>query len=458
MSGATELAPTNHGRALLRLAVPIVAVQIGGMLMGVVDTMIIGRVSAQALAAVAIGNVFWFTVLIFGLGVLMSLDPIIAQAVGAGDQPAIERGVQRGLALSVIVTIITSVLLLFAEPLLTLARQPAEVVPSAANYARISIWGTLPFYVFIVVRQSLQAMNRVREIVITMVVANIVNAVLNWILIFGHFGLPAMGVAGSAWATAVSRWVMALGLFAMSWRLMAPYLTTVRREVLDGVALWRMFVLGAPVGFQYLLEVGAFATIALLMGRMGTANMAGHQIALNLASLTFMVPMGVAGAAAVLVGQAVGRGDEEGARASARTSLNAGVGFMSVSAACMLLFPEFISRLYTTDVAAAAISTMLIPIAGVFQVFDGVQAVSGGVLRGLGDTRTPMLVNVVGFWLAGIPISLFLGFHTRLGPAGLWWGLVAGLAIVAAILLVRVRIGLARRMVRVVIDKPARTA
>jgi MATE family multidrug resistance protein len=445
--------PTNHARELLRLALPIVAVQVGWMLMGVVDTVIIGRVSAQALAAVALGNVYWFMMTIFGFGVLMSLDPIISQAVGAGDHPAIARGIQRGLLLAAIVSLIATALLMAAEPLLSLARQPADVVPSAATYARISVWGVLPFFVFTVIRQSLQAMNRVREIVITMIVANVVNALLNWILIFGRLGFPPLGVAGSAWATAISRWVMVLGLLGISWRLVAPYLTRLRPETLDASALWRMFALGAPVGLQYQLEFGAFATIALLMGRLGTIEMAGHQIALNLASLTFMVPLGVAGAAAVLVGQAVGRGDERGARASARTSLIAGVGFMGVSALLMLLFPGTIAHLYTTDVGAGAIAAMLIPIAGVFQVFDGVQAVSGGILRGLGDTRTPMLVNIVGFWLAGIPISLYLGFHTTLGPAGLWWGLVAGLVIVAGILLVRLRISLARRMERVMIDR-----
>jgi len=454
MHPTTKSETTSHARELIKLALPIVAVQVGWMLMGVVDTMIIGRVSAQALAAVALGNVYWFMMTIFGFGVLMSLDPVISQAVGAGDEPAIARGVQRGLLLAVIVTAIATALLLFAEPVLSVARQPADVVPSAATYARVSIWGVFPFFVFTVVRQSLQAMNRVREIVVTIVVANIVNALLNFVLIFGMLGLPALGVAGSAWATAISRWVMALGLIAISWRLMAPYLSALRPEVFDGGALWRMFRLGAPVGLQYQLEFGAFAAIALLMGRLGTAEMAGHQIALNLASLTFMVPLGVAGAAAVLVGQAVGRGDEAGARASARTSLIAGVGFMGFSAACMLLFPAAIARLYTTDYVAAAIAVMLIPIAGVFQVFDGVQAVSGGILRGLGDTRTPMLVNIVGFWLVGIPISLYLGFRTSLGPAGLWWGLVAGLVVVASILLVRVRLGLRKEMRRVVIDGP----
>ena len=443
---------TSHARELIRLALPMVVVQVGWMLMGVVDTIMVGHLSATALAAVALGNLYWFTMTILGFGVLMAMDPIVAQAVGAGDEGAITRGIQRGLVLSVVVSVLATVLLAFANPLLAVARQPADIVPIASTYVIISIWGVLPFFVFAALRQSLQAMGEVRHIVLTMVLANIANALLNWILVFGKLGVPALGVAGSAWATAISRWLMALMLAAFSWRVLRPYLASIHPDVFDARALWRVTKLGIPVGIQFQLEFSAFAAIALLMGRFGTSEMAGHQIALNLASLTFMVPLGVAGAAAVLVGQAVGRGDEAGARASARMSLITGVGFMAVSAVAMLLLPELIAQLYTSDSLAAALAAMLIPIAGVFQIFDGIQAVSGGILRGLGDTRTPMLVNVVGFWLIGMPISLYLGFRTSAGPAGLWWGLVAGLAVVAIILLVRVGISLRRALVRVVID------
>jgi MATE family multidrug resistance protein len=448
-------APLSHTRELLRLALPITTVQVGWMLMGVVDTIVVGHLSATALAAVALGNLYWFMTTILGFGVLMAMDPIVSQAVGAGDEIAITRGIQRGLLLSVLVSAISTLLLLTAEPALALARQPAEVVPLAAEYARISIWGVLPFFVFVVLRQSLQAMGEMRHIVLTIVFANIVNAALDWILVFGGFGIPAMGVAGSAWATAFCRWLMTVALVALSWRILRPHLHAVRREVFDASTLWKVTKVGVPIGIQFQLEFSAFALIALLMGRFGTAEMAGHQIALNLASLTFMVPVGIAGAAAVLVGQAVGRGDEAGARASGKTSIVAGAAFMSISAAIMMVIPGLIARLYTSDPVAGAVAAMLIPIAGVFQIFDGVQAVSGGVLRGLGDTRTPMLVNIVGFWLIGIPVSLYLGFRTTAGPAGLWWGLVAGLVVVAMILLVRVRITLRRAMVRLVIDEKA---
>jgi MATE family multidrug resistance protein len=197
--------------------------------------------------------------------------------------------------------------------------------------------------------------------------------------------------------------------------------------------------LGLPIGAQQGLEFGAFGTVGLLMGRLGTVPVAGHQAALNLAALTFMVPLGVGAAAAVRVGHAVGAGDARGARRAAAAALACGVGFMAASALVLLAAPRALAGLYTSDAAVLALAASLIPIAGVFQVFDGLQVVSLGVLRGAGDTRVPMLVNAVGFWLLGLPLGAWLGLRTSLGPPGLWWGLVAGLAVVGVVLGARVR-------------------
>jgi MATE family multidrug resistance protein len=215
-----------------------------------------------------------------------------------------------------------------------------------------------------------------------------------------------------------------------------------------------MLRLGVPIGAQHALEFGAFGLVALMMGWMGTLEMAGHQIAINLAALTFMVPLGVGDAASVLVGQAVGRGDAEGTRGSARAALACGVGFMSLTAAAFLALPEPLARLYTGDLAVVGVAATLIPIAGVFQVFDGLQVVAAGILRGLGDTRAPMLICLLGYWVIAIPVSVYLGFVSSLGPAGLWWGLVLGLAVVGILLLWRVWARLARSQQRVMIDAP----
>jgi len=428
---------------MVRLAVPIVAVQLGQMLMGVVDTIMVGHVSAEAIAAVALGNLYFFGAAIFGMGALMALDPVVAQAVGAGDTVSVARGVQRGLVLALGLSVVATALLLPARPVLALLHQPAGVADVAATYARVEIAGIVPFYIFGALRQSLGAM----------IAGNLTNVGLNYLWIYGRLGFPAAGAVGSAWATVVSRWVMLALLLAVAWRSLRPQLLPLRREALAWEPLRRMVALGAPIGIQYELEYGVFAVVGIMMGWMGTAQLAGHQVALNLASLAFMVPLGVSAAAAVLVGHAVGRGDIAEARRAAAAGLACGVGFMSASALVMLLVPTFLAGIYTTDASVAALAASLIPIAGVFQVFDGIQVVSIGILRGVADTRAPMVVNVLGFWLVGLPVSAALGFGARGGPRGLWWGLTVGLMLVALVLIWRVRRRLAGEIARVVIDR-----
>jgi MATE family multidrug resistance protein len=437
---------------MLRLAVPVVTVQVGMMAMGVVDTIMVGHISAQALAAVALGNLYFFSLAVFGMGTLMVLDPVVAQAVGARDQPAIARAVQRGCLLAILLAIPTSILLTVAAPLFELAHQPAEVIPLAASYSVRTVPGVLPFLLFIVFRQSLQAIGRTAPIVGAILAANLANGLLNWALIFGHLGFPALGVAGSAWATSVSRGLLVLGLWLGARRQLMPMLHPVRAETWRLEPLRRMLRLGAPIGAQHVLEFGAFALVALMMGWIGTREMAGHQIAINLAALTFMVPLGVGDAASVLVGRAVGRGDMPSTRGAARAAFACGAAFMSVTGAVFLIAPAALARLYTRDLDVIAVAVLLIRIAGVFQIFDGLQVVGAGILRGLGDTRAPMLICLLGYWLLGIPLSAYLAFGARLGPAGLWWGLVLGLGVVAILLLARVRRRLAQKQSRVVID------
>jgi MATE family multidrug resistance protein len=439
---------------MLRLAVPVVTIQVGMMAMGVVDTVMVGHISAQALAAVALGNLYFFTLAVFAMGTLMVLDPVVAQAVGAGDAPAVARAIQRGVLIATLLTIPAVALLLAADPVFRLLGQPAEVIPHAAAYAVRTAPGTFPFLLFVVFRQSLQAMGRTRPIVGAIIGANIANAILNWVLVFGHLGLPASGVVGSAWATTISRILLVVWLCVAARVQLGPLLLPIRTEIWQRGPLVRMVRLGVPIGAQHVLEFGAFALVALMMGWLGTREMAGHQVAINLAALTFMVPLGVGDAASVLVGQAVGRRDPEGARGAARAAFACGIGFMTMTGAIFLMLPEPLARLYSQDLEVISVAAMLIPIAGVFQIFDGTQVVAGGVLRGLGDTRAPMVANLLGYWIVGIPVSFYLGFQAGLGPAGLWWGLVLGLGLVGSSLLIRVRNRLARRQPRVLIDAP----
>lgn len=440
---------------MLRLALPIVAVQVGIMMMGVVDTLMVGRLSATDLAAVGLGNLYFFQTTMFGIGLLMALDPIVSQAVAAGAHEAAARGIQRAFVLALGLTVIVSLLFLPAAWIFTLLRQPDDVVPVAGAYAIGSIPGMLPFYGFIVLRQSLQAMGRVAPIVWTIAGANLLNAFLNWVLIYGNLGVPQFGAVGSAWGSSIARWGMAVALLGLSWRWLGPYLRRFRRESLDVAALVRTVRLGAPIGFQVQLEHGVFAVIAIMMGWLGTEAMAGHQVAINLASFTFTVPLGIGAASAVRVGYAVGRDDMDGARRAAGAGTVLGGTFMLITAAAFLAFPRFWAGLYSHDPAVLAVAAALIPIAGIFQVADGLQTVAAGVLRGAGDTFHAFLFNAIGFWGIGLPVSVILTFSLDWGPHGLWWGLAVGLTAVAILLFDRVRRVLRRGVRRVAMDTPA---
>lgn len=440
---------------LLKLAAPVVGVQVGIMLMGVVDTAMVGRVSAGALAGAALGNLYFWSVCGFMMGLLMSLDPLVTQAIGAGDARTIRRSVQRGTVMATGLSLIAAGLMFPASAVLEALGQPPELAAGAGQYVRISIPGIWPFLMFGVLRQVLQAMHKLRSLVMTILVANAANAVLNWTLIFGHFGFEPMGLAGAAWATAVSRWIMTLVLAGAAWRQLGPDFWPWDRAVWRPGPMWAMVKIGVPIGVTISLEAGAFTVVALFMGSMGETTIAAHQIALVLASFTFMVPLGVGQAATVRVGRAIGAGDLSAARRAALAAFYCGGGFMLGAAALFLVAPRVLARSYTQDPAVIELATRLIPLAGLFQVFDGLQAVGAGVLRGAGDTRAPMVINLMGFWLIGLSTSLLLAYVAGWGAIGLWWGFVAGLAVVATLLVLRSRAKLSREVRRTLVDHGA---
>jgi MATE family multidrug resistance protein len=440
-------------RELVRLAVPVATVQVGMTFQGVVDSIMVGHVSPVDLAAVALGNVYFFAAVVFGMGVLFALDPVIAQALGAEDDQAVSRGVQRGLLLAVALSIVSTAAMLPAAAVLEALRQPADVVPVAGGYALATAPGVLPFYLYVVQRQTLQAMGFLRPVVWGMVIANVANVAFNWVLIYGKLGFPAMGAVGSGWASTLSRLLMALTLLVLAWGHLRPHMWPLRPEVRAWRPMVRLVRLGAPTGVQLQLEFGAFAAAGLAMGWVGTVAVAGHQIALNLASLAFMVPLGVAQAAAILVGRAVGQADPPAARRSAGAGLVVGGAFMTLTAALFLLLPGPLARLYSSDLSVVALAMALLPIAGIFQVFDGLQVVASSILRGIGDTRAPMFINLFGFWGLGLPVGLALAFPLGLEARGVWWGLALGLGVVAGLLLARVRLRFGRELRRVLIDE-----
>jgi MATE family multidrug resistance protein len=429
---------------MLALATPVVMAELGWVTMGIVDTIMVGALGPGAIGAVGLASMLLLAVGVFAMGLLLGLDPLVAQAFGARRLDECHRWLVDGLWLSVLVMPPMIALLFGMNATLGRWGLPANVLVLARPYLAILTWSLVPLLFYVAFRRYLQAMNLVRPVMYALVAANLVNAAANWILIHGHFGMPAMGVRGSAYATLAARIFMAGWLLVVILRHEAHVTPTLRETPfgLDLSRVRRLFVLGFPAAGQMVLEVGVFAAATALAGRVSAEALAAHQIALNFAALTFMVPLGVASAAAVRVGQAVGRRDPRGAASAGWTAIAIGVAFMATAAIVFLVMPRALIRLFTDDAAVLEIGVSLLFVAAVFQLFDGLQGVTTGALRGLGDTRTAMLWNLAGHWAVGLPLGYLLCFRWGLGVVGLWWGLSVGLIICGvALILVWMREG-----------------
>ena len=420
---------------LLRLAGPVILAEIGWMAMGIVDTIMVGPLGPAAIGAAGMGTSLFTAIAIFGMGLMLGLDTFVSHAHGAGDAKRcvlwLHTGVWLALALTPIVMALTWLLFL------TLDRwglHPA-IRPLVGGYLRIMAFGALPLLLYAAFRRYLQGMHVVRPIMLALVSANLVNAGANWVLIYGHFGLPALGVEGAAWATTIARIYMAAFLFV------AIQIDHHRRRDVrdvsmapDAVRLRELIALGMPAASQVTLEVGVFAAATALAGKLEPVSSGSHQIALNIASLAFMVPLGLASSGAVRVGYAIGARNRARAIRAGWTALGAGGLVMTVIGLVLFLFPTVLIRAFSTDPRIVDIGTSLLWIAAAFQLFDGTQAVATGVLRGIGETRMPMIVNVIGHWVFGLPVGYALCFQFGWGVEGLWVGLSIGLVLTAVVL------------------------
>ena len=434
-------------RPMITLALPVVLAELGWMTMGLVDTLMVGRISPEAIGAAGIGSSLFMGVVVFAMGLLLGLDTLVSHAYGAGRLDDCHRWLLHGTALSLILTIPITALLFGIDRALGAWGIDPRVLALARPYFRIVTWSVLPLLLYAAFRRYLQGMGIVRPVMVALFLANVANVVANWVLIFGKLGAPAMGVSGAAWATVASRVVMAaflLGVIVVRERGRRPGLFETSMRI-EWSWLRRLLGLGLPAALQITLEVGVFAAATALAGRLAPAALAAHQIAINIAALTFMVPFGVASAGAVRVGHAVGRRDASGAAVAGWTAILIGAGFMSAAAATFILVPRLLIGAFTSDPGVLHVGVSLLFVGAVFQLFDGLQGVSTGVLRGLGDTRTAMLWNLVGHWFVGLPLGYALCFVFAGGVIGLWWGLSAGLMICGVALLTvwsrRVRAG-----------------
>lgn len=423
LSIRTELAP------MLRLALPVVLAELGWMSMGIVDTIMVAPLGPAAISAVGLGTSIHMAFTIFGMGLLLGLDTLVSQAHGAGDHRDCHRWLVHGLAMGAAVSVpVTGVCLALLAAVPHLGFHP-QVTPLLRDYFSIVLWSTVPLLLYAALRRYLQGMHAVAPVAIALVTANLVNVAANWTLIHGKLGMPALGVSGAAWATLISR-VYMLGVLWLAIRRVDRARDTGLADVsrhLSRERLARLWRLGFPAASQVSIEVGVFALATVLAGRLDPVSSASHQIALNVAGASFMVPLGVASAGAVRVGNRVGAGDPAGAARAGWAAIVLGSGFMCVTALVFLLVPHAIIGLFSPGPEVVALGGSLLLVAAVFQLFDGLQAVATGALRGLGDTRVAMVTNLAGHWLLGLPIAYVMCFTLGMGVRGLWIGLSSGL-------------------------------
>ena len=429
----------EEARPMLRLAIPLVLAELGWMTMSIVDTMMVGRQSdsAVAIGAVSLGSMVYYVVAIFGTGLMLGLDTVVSHSYGAGDIEDAHRSLVNGVYLSIGMAPVLMGLVRLWEPILQSLNIQQSVLNQSIPYLRALNWSTFPLLLYFVFRRYLQGIDLAKPVMFSLVTANLVNLLGNWAFIYGHLGHSAMGTVGSGWATCTARIYMATVLLAYCVYYDLRYKTGLRDASRwpHMPRVWRLLSLGFPAAMQLGLEVGVFATATALIARLGPVPLASHQIALNTASLSYMVPLGISSAAAVRVGQALGRRDPHAASRAGWTAITLGAGFMSCTALIFWLAPRAIVRVYTPDPAVIRAASGLLFVAAFFQLFDGLQAVATGALRGAGDTRTPMICSGILYWLVGLPLGAYLCFRSGWGAAGLWTGLCVALVLIGSVLL-----------------------
>jgi MATE family multidrug resistance protein len=421
-------------RPMLRLAVPLALTELGWLSMSFIDTVMVGRLpdSAIAIGAVSLGSTLFYTIGVFGSGIMLGMDTLVSQAYGARKLDECHRLMWNSVYFA---SSISPILMLSVLSFPRFGLQPA-LVAATVPFLKALVWSTLPLALYFALRRYLQSMHIVKPVVFALLSANLINLLGNWVFVYGHLGMRKYGVAGSGWSTCLSRVymvaVLASAVVYYDRKRQSGLWHASRR--LEMVRIRELLRLGFPAALQLLLEIGAFAFATFLIGKLGAVPLAGHQIALNVASFTYMVPLGIGSAAAVRVGHALGAQDPHGAARAGWTALFFGAFFMCCSGLMLFLFSRQIARIYTPETDVISAGATLLLVAAVFQLFDGLQVVATGALRGAGNTRIAMLTNFVGYWLIGLPLGAFLCFKSRLGALGMWIGLCLALILIGSVL------------------------
>ncbi|PHR17079.1 MAG: MATE family efflux transporter [Hoeflea sp.] len=433
-----------HIWATLALGLPLVGTQIAQIAIATTDVVMLGWYGTEELAATVLGSQAFFIVFIFGSGFASAILPLAAQAEGRNDPTHVRRSVRMGMWILLIYSVLAMPFLWQLEPALIALGQKPELAALASDYIRIAQWGMFPAVMMMALRSFFAARSRAAIVLWSALVGTVVNAILNYGLIFGNFGWPEMGVRGAAVASVFSSSV--IFLIMAGWAALHPrhseYNLFQRFWRPEWPAFVEVFRLGVPIGFTILAEVGLFMAASVMMGWLGTVQLAAHGIAIQLASISFMVPLGLSHAATVRIGQAYGRADMEGLARAAHTVMGLSVLIALASGALFWLFPEALVSLFLdeSNVDAAELLAVAVPlllVAAAFQLVDAIQAIGAGLLRGIKDTRIPMFMAVISYWPVGLSAAYGLGFGLGYGGPGIWAGLAIGLGVAAVLLNVR---------------------
>jgi MATE family multidrug resistance protein len=423
---------------MVRLALPVVIAELGWITMGIVDTVMVGPLGPAALGAVGTGSTMFFALVVLGMGTLLALDTFVSQGFGAGQISECHRWLLAGLQLAAVMSVALVAVALAGVALLPRAGLHPAVIVLLQPYLGSLLWSIPPLLAFTVFRRYLQAMHVVRPVMVALVSANLINVAANWVLVYGHLGLPALGVVGSAYATLAAR----IYLAAVLWGVI---LLRERKNpsgfhdvpwIIEWARMGRLVRLGAPAAGQVMLEVGVFAVAGALAARITPDALAANQIVLNVAGFVFMVPFGLGSAAAVRVGHAVGAGDGARARRAGWVAIALAVTFALAMSTTFAIVPGPFLRIFTTDATVLRTGALVLLIYAASQPFDACQAVATGALRGLGETRVPMVANLLGHWGIGLPLACYLCFGRAWGVAGLWAGLCLSLVLIGVVLVV----------------------
>lgn len=418
---------------ILRLAVPVIVAQVGLMMLGVVDNLMLGNFSLEAFNASALGRLWVIGTLYAGMGFVLGIDPLISHAHGAGNAAAARMAMQRGIVIALVLCVPIAASWFFAEELLVATGQSRALAPQAEAYALAQLPGLPAWLVFSALRTYLQGRGVVRPAMAIALTANALNAFLNWVLIWGHFGFPRLGAVGAGIATGLTQVAMAIALWLVvaRWHARRGEHTTWNAEIFRWQGYGEILKQGAPVALMLGLEIWAFHFANLLAGRLGEHELAAHTIVLNLASLSFMVPLGVSMGTSTRVGNLIGAGQNADAQRAAWSGFALGALAMCFFAIAFFVGRERLPAFYTPDASVRALGTAILPIGAAFQIFDGLQVVGCGILRGMGRPRPAAAFNLIGYYALALPIGGWLAFRGGHGLTGLWWGLSLGLATVA---------------------------